>query len=199
MATVVPATPRDDRGRVEDASVPASPNLSRPLRDGARLDGRTGAPSATALIAFLGLTAEVEPVTGPRAWAFPLGVLYPYTTDLHDVAALFERISASRPDMASMLLGEWDGVSVVLAPDELRSVRAYLKSIRDLHSRICFVGGAVDRAVGAAYRRALGAISRATAVSPAELAGPARSGRPAAPPQPTAPAAAVGWGGWRRE
>jgi hypothetical protein len=155
--------------------------MTCPVRDSGRLDGGTSEASGTALIAFLGLRAEVEPVTSPLGWAFPLGVLYPYTTDLNDVSALFERISVTRPDMVGTLLGERDGVPITLAPDELGSVHAYLKSIRSLHSRICFAGGAADRAVSAAYRRALDAIARATGLSQAELDGPSRSWRPAAP------------------
>ena len=150
--------------------------------------------ATTRVVEFLGL-ADLAHVAGDKA-SFPLGVLYPYSSDLQRVCTRYDALYRASPAVASLLLGASTEARAPLPADRAGAATAFLASIATLHSRIAFAPGGAGASVGAAYCMAGDALvptarrrqgHRLRALLPAWFAGstslsPSRSsGRPQAP------------------
>jgi hypothetical protein len=113
------------------------------------------------LVEFLGLTDFVDDRTGPPS--FPLGVLYPYSTDLRRVCDRYAEAVAADPAAMPLLVGRGapTGGSGLDEPAAAAAVARYLSAIKTLQGRIDFAPGGVGIAVGGAYRQATKAVKQA--------------------------------------
>jgi hypothetical protein len=108
-------------------------------------------PAVAPVLRFLGLSEVAETAWGEKA-SFPLGVLYPYSTDLQRVCERFDAVLRECPEDASLFIGETRRDVAFLSPKGLEMVNSYLQSIATLSSRIAFAPGTAGRSVATAYR-----------------------------------------------
>jgi hypothetical protein len=113
------------------------------------------------VVRFLGLT-ELTRITDGEA-SFPLGILYPYTSDLRRVCRAYEAMSRGAPDTSVLEVGTTGRAPArregALAPAEA----TFLASIATLHSRIAFAPGPAGASVAAAYRQVHDSLAPTTA------------------------------------
>jgi len=99
--------------------------------------------SVTPAIRFLGLSEWVEAKDG-EAVSFPLGLLYPYSRDLHRVCTSFDAMSRQWPHPPSLLgaAAGGKGDEAPLSPSATAAAEAFLVSTATLYNRIAFAGPA---------------------------------------------------------
>jgi hypothetical protein len=114
------------------------------------------AATTTRVVRFLGLSDLTETVAGLPA--FPLGVLYPYSSDLQRVCTNGAAMCEEYPEITSMLLGERDGATVSVPVDEPTVVTDFMTSINALYNRIAFAPGPAGGNVALAFQQATRAL-----------------------------------------
>ena len=104
-----------------------------------------------ACVGLLGLTAWADAGDADGV-SFPLGRLYPYTSDLQRVCTCFDALLAEWPDAPLMLTGVPRTARLAPGPDATAAATAFLDSIATLYGRIAFAGSA-GTSLARAYAR----------------------------------------------
>ena len=111
--------------------------------------------SNIACVGLLGLSAWVDAGDADRM-SFPLGTLYPYSSDLQRVCASFDDLLREWPEAGLVLTGAAPGNGPAPSQQATAATQTFLESIAALYGRIAFTGPA-----GAVVARAYGRVSEA--------------------------------------
>lgn len=112
-----------------------------------------------ACVGLLGLSPWVD-ATDADGVSFPLGLLFPYSSDLQRVCTCFDAVLEEWPAAALMLTGADTTDRPAPSADASAAAAAFLESIAALYGRIAFAGTA-----GTSLARAYGHASEALAHS----------------------------------
>jgi hypothetical protein len=111
-----------------------------------------------ACVGLLGLSAWVDTGDAGRV-SFPLGLLYPYSSDLQSVCTCFDAVLKEWPEAALMLTIAARTDQPAPGPDATAATTAFLESIAALYGRIAFVGPA-GTSLARAYAHVREALTR---------------------------------------
>jgi len=90
-------------------------------------------------VGLLGLSTWVD--TGDAGQvSFPLGVLYPYSSELQGVCTSFDALLKEWPEAGLLLTNTAHTVRPAPSPDAQGAAAAFLASIATLYGRIAFAG-----------------------------------------------------------
>ena len=110
-----------------------------------------------ACVGLLGLSAWVD-ATDADGVSFPLGMLYPYSSDLRRVCTSFDALLAEWPQAALMLTGAPRTNRQAPSADATAAAATFLESVATLYGRIAFAG-----TVGTSLARGYAHVSEALA------------------------------------
>jgi hypothetical protein len=94
-----------------------------------------------ACVGLLGLSAWVD-AGDSEAVSFPLGLLYPYSSDLQRVFTCFDAMLEEWPEAGLMLTGVAPAKQPTPSAAAKSSAAAFLESIATLYGQIAFAGPA---------------------------------------------------------
>jgi hypothetical protein len=135
-----------------------------------------------ACVGLLGLSAWVD--TGdPARVSFPLGVLYPYSSDLQCVCICFDAMLEEWPAAALMLTSAPHTAQPAVSPGATAATTAFLESIAALYGRIAFAGPAAT-SLARAYAHLSEGLAHTGRLQNSAAATRLRSRRDISAPQP---------------